>query len=539
MLTVADHGIGMTHDRIRNYFLQVGQSFYRSPEFKENYTFEPGSRFGVGFLSVFAESSDVSVETRADHPDAEPIRLRLTGVRNYLLTERGNRTTPGTTVEILLNDALDSYELVQAVKAWCRFVEVPIDLKTPNHEIRIEAERAQEFEASAPVIGTEGATMAVRAFPAEIPGIEGSLYVFEYRDADGADWTAERWARNTYLNRQPGAVVPPRPASVTCFQGIATDGLRIDSEGSSVRVDVRQEVADMPLTREPGQATRAAIARKIEGRWAALITEHLDTEPRGHGPLAWRYKHRLMQKFDEVDAFWMAMADTTPFWHGEDRMGSVTDVAASESLASAVMLEDLVRVLGDVEYVDGVIMWPFDVPSLGPMTLGYASRIARAKLFAGRVITKVVRSGDAVVALWRKGDRAAWAMRRLYGGQQADAVSLGDIGLIGFRFHQADDSTYPRCVLNSDHPFIEWWIRAMTACDAGLCGLRPADGDRLHALLMTPVFYQGYELTALSEYLERWAQLPGLDTDLVPPSWDLGQEAFEARRLSGLASDEP
>ena len=56
---------------------------------------------------------------------------------------------------------------------------------------------------------------------------------------------------------------------------------------------------------------------------------------------------------------------------------------------------------------------------------------------------------------------------------------------------------------------------------------------------MTPVFYQGYELTALSEYLERWAQLPGLDTDLVPPSWDLGQEAFVARRLSGLASDEP
>ncbi len=120
VVSVSDNGVGMTIDRIRHYFLQVGRSFYRSEEFRRNYAFEPGSRFGLGFLSVFSASDDVMVDTLPADADEEAIRLTLTGVRQYLLTERGLRDTPGTSIEVTLRENVDADALVRAVESWCR-----------------------------------------------------------------------------------------------------------------------------------------------------------------------------------------------------------------------------------------------------------------------------------------------------------------------------------------------------------------------------------------------------------------------------------
>ena len=34
-LRVTDYGVGMTEEVIKNYFTQIGKSFYRSPEFNQ------------------------------------------------------------------------------------------------------------------------------------------------------------------------------------------------------------------------------------------------------------------------------------------------------------------------------------------------------------------------------------------------------------------------------------------------------------------------------------------------------------------------
>ena len=34
-LRVTDNGVGMTEEVIKNYFTQIGKSFYRSPEFNQ------------------------------------------------------------------------------------------------------------------------------------------------------------------------------------------------------------------------------------------------------------------------------------------------------------------------------------------------------------------------------------------------------------------------------------------------------------------------------------------------------------------------
>ena len=71
VLAIEDIGIGMTSDIIRRYLLQVGRSYYTSEEFRRTYGFVPTSRFGVGFLSVFAVSDNVTVETLSGNPGAD------------------------------------------------------------------------------------------------------------------------------------------------------------------------------------------------------------------------------------------------------------------------------------------------------------------------------------------------------------------------------------------------------------------------------------------------------------------------------------
>src|ERR1035437_930789 len=92
-LSVEDRGIGMDEEIITRYLLQVGRSYYATPQFLRRYDFTPTSRFGVGVLSVFADSDHVLVDTyRPSSAAAAPISLLLTGPRQYILTKRGART---------------------------------------------------------------------------------------------------------------------------------------------------------------------------------------------------------------------------------------------------------------------------------------------------------------------------------------------------------------------------------------------------------------------------------------------------------------
>ena len=74
---IEDDGIGMSQEMISNYFLKIGKSFYKSDEaMQEDVGFTPISRFGVGFLSAFLVTSQITVVTK--HYKNEDILLQLT-----------------------------------------------------------------------------------------------------------------------------------------------------------------------------------------------------------------------------------------------------------------------------------------------------------------------------------------------------------------------------------------------------------------------------------------------------------------------------
>ncbi|PFP05758.1 HD domain-containing protein [Bacillus thuringiensis] len=63
-----DNGIGMTKEIVENYFLNIGNSFYKSREFQKLKStwisnFQPTSQFGIGILSCFMIGDKIEVTT--------------------------------------------------------------------------------------------------------------------------------------------------------------------------------------------------------------------------------------------------------------------------------------------------------------------------------------------------------------------------------------------------------------------------------------------------------------------------------------------
>jgi hypothetical protein len=155
-LSVEDRGIGMDEEIITRYLLQVGRSYYATPQFLRRYDFTPTSRFGVGFLSVFADSDHVLVDTyRPSSAAAAPISLLLTGPRQYILTERGDRNEAGTIIRVRLRSPMEPGELTSNISRWCKRVEFPIVVDDLGKVTTVEAEKPEDFLAEE--VNVEGA----------------------------------------------------------------------------------------------------------------------------------------------------------------------------------------------------------------------------------------------------------------------------------------------------------------------------------------------------------------------------------------------
>ncbi|MGO9115821.1 MAG: hypothetical protein ACLP9L_41980 [Thermoguttaceae bacterium] len=91
-----DNGIGMSLQTVENFFLRIGKSFYRSPEFEAEKlrlaAADPPihlgacSQFGIGFLSCFLGGDLIEVETFRN--GYEPLKITITGPSKYFLIER-------------------------------------------------------------------------------------------------------------------------------------------------------------------------------------------------------------------------------------------------------------------------------------------------------------------------------------------------------------------------------------------------------------------------------------------------------------------
>lgn len=119
---INDYGMGMNTKIIENYFLKVGESYYKSDDFiaekmkiqnQSAYKsdFQPISQFGIGFLSCFLMCDSIEIYTCCrpiDNTSSDIIRLSIKGAEDFY-TLRLNNNANGIPNKPGYSERLENY----------------------------------------------------------------------------------------------------------------------------------------------------------------------------------------------------------------------------------------------------------------------------------------------------------------------------------------------------------------------------------------------------------------------------------------------
>lgn len=129
---IKDNGMGMNEYIIKNYFLNVGKSYYKSKDFlnyKHNYS--PIGNFGIGFLSCFMLSNEVQVITKYFNSNKKYI-IDLEKNSEYIAfkEEEDNSFESGTKIILDLEDIKQVFNTKEELKLQIKnFLEENILIK--------------------------------------------------------------------------------------------------------------------------------------------------------------------------------------------------------------------------------------------------------------------------------------------------------------------------------------------------------------------------------------------------------------------------
>jgi hypothetical protein len=539
LVVVEDSGIGMDDDIILNYLLQVGRSYYTSEEFARLYPFVPTSRFGVGFLSVFASADEVRVITRRSNADpSDGIALTLKGPRSYVLTERVDRPEAGTRIEVVLLRPLE-VDLGKTIHEWCKRVEFPILVSDRGATAQINGEQPSDFTYEEPSVLDENESMGVRAFPFSVDGIEGEIYVFYHRTGRSENWTDHSWAKYTYPSKHPDARAPRLPEDIVCFHGIVLNHgwMPPYAFGVAARLDYRKHLPSLSLGRRSSWASRERLGLSdptVHAFLLDLVREHMAESDYAKGPAAWSYKQRLiggtgpdgLRHGAELDEFWLDEPATLRLLiDGQAEEHSLREVAALEELHVAVPFGQefelpFTRADPPREYrppqTETLAMTESDLDLLAPASRNY--------LLADRSIVRLEWPHEELLLVVWAHNPAVRRVRLGSGSQLADVVVTRDTKHVSMRLHKAFDENYDHAILNAENDFVRWLLEVERAALGDEPTIDPKQWEILAQLLAPPVWYRGHKWKELAVFVEAWraADTHGLDPPEMPTATAFG-----------------
>lgn len=159
---VQDNGIGMDDKVLSDYFFRIGNSYYRSEEFrafrkqKKITDFTPSSRFGIGILSVFLIGNIVKVTTSnkfSVHGDYQQRTLILDNTESLAVVKECPATENGTKIEVLLHQDKDNETFINGLFGYIKESiirpSVPVQITMPdNTDICIDTNRYYKISES-------------------------------------------------------------------------------------------------------------------------------------------------------------------------------------------------------------------------------------------------------------------------------------------------------------------------------------------------------------------------------------------------------
>jgi molecular chaperone HtpG len=551
-LIVEDYGIGMDREVIERYFLQIGRSYYTSEAFRRHFSFIPTSRFGIGFLSVFAVSDWVTIDTyKPTLPSPESIRLTIIGPRNYLLTEHGQRRTNGTRIEVKLREPSKKEDALKAIVGWCKRAEFPIIVDILGAQQTIIAERADDFTFERPNMRHENARFLVRAFPLEHPGLEGEIYVYGRKDENGESWASSFFGKDD--DYHPSADEKGAPESLICLHGIALADYVLgdlvikehifNSGKSSFRLDIRDKKYQPTLSRGWNYLLAEEHKGAIRQRLKQALSEHLDTTELTKKQDSWKYKNELVNEYGLM-SFWQACPGMIPIYRG----GKFTTTSLDQ-IQSIDSITSVHKKFGDrfeIRRSQDESPLPSNLINVQEADIIIGSDLAlldgkiMSALIDLRLPTYVRSIEDEYVSIdWQlMGQDANEDMNnRIY----VSEMHRGENMYIGIKVNNIQNerhvayfisgTKYPmywvRGLWNVNNPLVKWLIKIQDACQAGSYDLKRQLSKVFGFLNSYSSGHGGVSnLWNLNIYLKGWSGIQQLSDELYPPKIEITEDMF-------------
>ncbi|RXA19455.1 chaperone protein [Methanosarcina sp. MSH10X1] len=180
-LIIEDNGIGMDDYVFENYFLQIGKSYYNSPECRSSgVEIDPVSEFGIGILSIFMVASSFILESRRKPLDPlnppAPINVEIPTAYDYFVRRSSSRFEIGTKITLSLKSdhPFSPISLVEKISEIAPFIEYPIIIetseKTETYKPYVPGEKIYDVKDTKEYFEI--------VFDDEIKGIKGKLRIF-------------------------------------------------------------------------------------------------------------------------------------------------------------------------------------------------------------------------------------------------------------------------------------------------------------------------------------------------------------------------
>ena len=118
-VSIQDNGSGMTLDILKNYFLNVGVSYYRSDDYLlQGHRYQPIGHYGIGFLACFMLSDSVRVITK-HISSSKPIRVDMARNSEYIsLAEDEIQRQQGTEIVLEYAPFMDIFHSIDGIKSF-------------------------------------------------------------------------------------------------------------------------------------------------------------------------------------------------------------------------------------------------------------------------------------------------------------------------------------------------------------------------------------------------------------------------------------
>lgn len=525
VLIIEDLGIGMDEEIIKKYLLQAGRSYYTSDQFRKHFSFSPTSRFGVGFLSVFAVSDHVTVETARRDPvtgQTRGVRLTLRGARNYILTEpwkpfeeRSPATRVGTRIRVILNEWHGEKTLAELTRHHCVAVEVPVQVEEKGELSEVRPDRWTDGEVLARGASNPNARFVVRAFEVDQEGYEGQLAVVAYEDELGEGW-CDCWPRALSLGGQPTDVRPSLGKSWQSLHGIRY-GSAPHSESWrygmpwTIRLDARKSIGNVQLSRFQSGQIQTLETSIVEHVAQAAVSNHLEKAVRSKGPKGIYYRGSVLRDAPVGVTWKKDFPETVVTWQAGKRV----DVSLRQLLAMDMVTFALWRIPN--YYLENrrspAKRMPIDCPRDAPVvslgdTPSWANEALATKI-QGMSLTQVEQVDD----LWLLTFDSTSSNLLKHKRDGRYAVWTFALGASAAPIHKACDmfgGLREVYIFNSDHPLVAWFERLREGARANVPGIRSADVDGLWEFAAE----NGYSMAKL---LKSWIKSAEVPKEFRPP----------------------